>query len=316
MNRHSPNFRCALLALTLALATGAQASHADGNPAAAEQRLRAGVQQLLLDLASKGELADATGTPMHFDITEPSRDVDNLGVVIDSSGDDGNGLAVLAVTPGSAAARMGVRSGDRLVEVNGQSLTGLGDGDQGHSRAVAALRAAVAGVGDGGSLKLAVDRDGRRIESTGTLQRLRLPSVLLKVGDAMPVRSTVASAAASGCGRISTFDVAPRQQQLHRAQLIAIDGRAAGPNAAPTYRLSAGRHMLTVAEAIEPRYLSFNDRQRNAVRDRHKQIEVDVKDGTTYFLAAQLDPAKSGEWRDGAYWEPVLWKETSERCTP
>lgn len=315
MNRHSRPFHPVLLALTLALAGGAQASRADGNPAATEQRLRAGVQQLLLDLASRGELADASGTPLQFDIAEPAREVDNLGVVVDSNDPAGAGLAVLAVTPGSAAARMGVRSGDRLVAVNAQPLAGLGADEQGRPRAVALLRSAVADVGDGGSLGLAVDRDGHRIEASGHLQRLRLPALQLRVGDGVQVASN-ATAPAPGCGRISTFDVAPRQQQLHRAQLITIDGRAAGPSGSPSYRLSAGPHTLTVAEDIESRYLSFNDRQRNAGGTRHKDIDVDVKADTTYFLAARLNPDRAREWKDGAYWDPVLWREASERCTP
>lgn len=315
MNRHSKPLRPALLALSLILATASHASRAD-EVSSSEQRLRAGMQQLLLDMASKGELAAAPGAPLQFEINEPSREVDNLGVVIDGNDSRGPGLAIVAVTPGGAAARMGVRSGDRLIEVNSQSLGTPAAGATDASQAVATLRSAIATVGDGGKLSLVVDRDGRRIESSGVLNRLRLPAVHLRVGDGLQVASASAAADRLGCGRISTFDVAPRQQNLHRAILIAIDGKAAGPNSSTSFRLSTGRHVLTVAEAIEPRYLSFNDRQRNSGGSSHKDIEVDVKADTTYFLAAKLNVDQTHVWKDGAYWQPALWKESNERCNP
>ena len=305
------------LLLALLFTFSAQASRADGNPAATEQRLRAGVQQMMVDLASKGELVDASGAPAHFDIAEPARDVDNLGVVINSNDRGDAGLAVMAVTPGSAAAKMGVHSGDRLVSVNGENLTALGRDVDDRPLAVAALRSAIGKVDDGGQVNLTVDRDGRRIEFKGRLQRLRLPAVQLTVGAGVQLASNAApTMPTAGCGRISDFDVAPRQQHLHRAQLIAIDGVSVGPSGSPSYRLAAGRHTLTVAEEIDARYLSFNSRQRNAGSDNHKQIDVDVKPNTTYFLAARLNMDKLNQWRDGAYWDPALWLEKTERCTP
>lgn len=303
-----------LLALMLAATT--QASRADGNPAATEQRLRAGVQQMLVDLAGKGGLVDATGAPGHFDISEPARDVDNLGVVVNGNDGGDAGLVVMAVTPGSAAAKMGVLSGDRLVSINDASLVGLGLDADHKPIAVATLRSTIARVGDGGRLNLSVDRDGRHIDFQGSLQRLRLPAVQLTVGVQVASNAATATMPIAGCGRINEFDVAPRQQHLHRAQLIAIDGTSPGPSGSPSFELSVGRHTLTVAEEIEDRYLSFNNRLRNAGNDRYKQIDVDVKPNTTYFLAARLNMDKVNQWRDGAYWDPALWLEKTERCTP
>lgn len=315
---HTSTSRAVPLLLALLFTASAQASRADGNPAATEQRLRAGVQQMLVDLASNGELVDSSGAPTHFDISEPARDVDNLGVVVNSNDSGEGGLAVMAVTPGSAAAKMGVHSGDRLVSVNGETLTALGHDDDDRPRAVAALRSAIARVGDGGRLSLTVDRDGRRIAFDGTLQRLRLPALQLSIGDGVQVASNAATTSmpSAGCGRISEFDVAPRQQHLHRAQLIAIDGTSPGPSGSPSFQLSVGRHSLTVAEEIDDRYLSFNSRFRNSGNDRYKKIDVDVKPNTTYFLAARLNMDKVSQWRDGAYWDPALWLEKNERCTP
>ena len=306
------------LLLAMLFTASAQASRADGNPAQVEQRLRAGMQDMLVDLANKGELADSNGAPLNLSFSEPSREVDNLGVVVNSNDSGNAGLAIMAVTPGSAAARMGVHSGDRLTAVNGQALSDLGRDEDDRPRAVAVLRSQVATVGDGGKILLTVDRDGRRIVFEGRLQKLRLPALTLQVGSGVQVASSASSntMATEGCGRINQFDVAPRQQHLHRAQLIAIDGDSPGPSGSPSFRLSIGKHTLTVAEAIEDRYLSFNNRFRNSGTDRYKKIDVDVKPNTTYYLAARLNKDKAGQWRDGAYWDPALWLEKTESCTP
>ncbi|HEY0505140.1 MAG TPA: hypothetical protein VGD42_16785 [Lysobacter sp.] len=135
---------------------------------------------------------------------------------------------------------------------------------------------------------------------------------------------TAASAAASGadqaapagsCGRISVFDVAPRSQELYRAKLINIDGRPPGPSGARTYRVTPGRHVLEVAEAIDNE--QFNDvqlRQRVQRADRYKTLEVDVAPGTTYLLAARLVLPRRNYIADGSYWEPVIYHQKSEPC--
>jgi hypothetical protein len=122
--------------------------------------------------------------------------------------------------------------------------------------------------------------------------------------------------AADSCGRISVFDVAPRNQQLYRAVLIAVDGRLPGPTDSPSYRVTPGRHVLRVAEAIDAHQFSaVNQYKRDRRgRERYEEIEVDVQPGTTYRLAAKFNLDRRHEIRDGGYWDPVIWKEDTERC--
>lgn len=118
------------------------------------------------------------------------------------------------------------------------------------------------------------------------------------------------------CGRISTFDVAPRSQQLFRAVLIAIDGKAPATTASTSFRLPVGRHTLTVAEAIDPVHFSPGkrfERDRRG-RERYKTIEVDVKDDTTYRLAAKFHLEHRNQIRTGEYWDPQIWNEVNEGC--
>lgn len=122
-----------------------------------------------------------------------------------------------------------------------------------------------------------------------------------------------AADSSEGCGRISTFDTAPRQQHLHAATVISIDGELPGPSNADAWRVKPGPHVLKVTERIESKYLSFNDRLRNS-GEQQKTLKVDVPANTTLMVAARLDPEHSNEWQNGAYWEPVVWKEIAERC--
>lgn len=124
-----------------------------------------------------------------------------------------------------------------------------------------------------------------------------------------------ASAAAS-CARISTFDVAPRSQNLHRAILIAVDGAMPGPLDASSWRITPGKHTIKLAEAVDAREFSaLKQRDRDGRHaDRYKTIEIDAKPGITYRLAAQFHREHRLQIRDGRYWAPVVWKEVSESC--
>ncbi len=122
-----------------------------------------------------------------------------------------------------------------------------------------------------------------------------------------------AAAEEAGCGRISTKDLAPRQQDLHGATVISIDGKLPGPRNADSWRVTPGTHMLEVAERIDGAYVSFNNRQRNAA-PQYKKLSIDVPADTTLLIAAKLNREHRNEWQNAAYWEPVVWKQTAEKC--
>jgi hypothetical protein len=61
--------------------------------------------------------------------------------------------------------------------------------------------------------------------------------------------------------------------------------------------------------------MSTPHRRARLDRKRYKTLEIEVQAGVTYRLAAQLNRDVRGDGiREGAYWEPVIWKETPERC--
>lgn len=309
---------CLALAALLVLSGAALAEDGPRSPAssntAVEQRLRDELRALMSELVESGAFGDRSPGDISLAVDSPAQRVSNLGLLVDSTHDRNDGLHVLAVTPGGGAERMGLRAGDVLVALNGARFDGVGN-------AATVLRQTVDGLPNGSPLAFEVKRDGHVQTLSGKQSSVELPAMRLTVGGGAPPKRVAggdppASAEPmQGCGRISDFDVAPRQQQLHGAKVLSIDGELPGPTGSKSYQVPAGRHVLKVAEQIEPRYLAFNDRLRNAgTGPRHKTLEVEVRPNTILFVAAQLNDEKRNEWRDGAYWDPVIWKTSAETC--
>lgn len=284
-----------------------------------EQRLRENLRVLLLEMVQTGAFGNAPADQIALSIDEPRQRVGSLGLLVDSAGAERarDGLRVLGTTPGGSAERIGVRAGDLIIAVNGVSLAGLGADANGSSAAAMRLREQVDALDDGAPLAIDLRRDGRALRVEGAVASTWIPAMRLVVGDGVPLAAAGAGNAvttAQGCGRISIFDVAPRQGGWHAATLNQIDGRAAGVTGQTSFRVPAGVHVLEVGEAIENRYLSINDRQRNAGPTRYKSLTIEVAPNTTYFVAARLNEDKRNEWRNGAFWEPVVWRESAEEC--
>ncbi len=122
-----------------------------------------------------------------------------------------------------------------------------------------------------------------------------------------------AHSASAACGRISIFDNAPRQKDLHAAFIVNIDGKLPGTHDQKVYRVTPGKHVLEVIEHIDNKYLTINDRQRTMAR-KYKKLTIDVSPNTTYSVAARLNQEHASDWQNGAYWDPVVWNETTEAC--
>lgn len=311
---------CLSIALAALFAASAPA-HAD--PA---ERLTAEVDAALLRLADSGELPVEDA----LRIEQPPRIRRELGAVLDLAAGS-RGAPVLAVSPGSAAERIGLRLGDRVLVLNGLDLRGAVDAAQ--------LHAAVE-AGEGG-LVLTVERDGSEQQLRGLADSTTLPGYQLLLAGVADV--------ASSCGRLSVFDVFPRSQDVFPVTVIAIDGRYPGPG--PSFRLEPGPHVVTVAERIdayeftpiETRLRSSGgrsaagglgtrgeaagirghelseitppaERMRSKIRSAYKDIELVVQPGVTHRLAAQLHEASVSSVRQNTYWTPIVWKESSELC--
>ena len=316
---------CLCCPLAIPVASAAVESGSDSTPASAatgEQRLGEELRLLLIDLVQSGAFGDTPAQKISLSLDIPAGRTADLGVLVDSSSGERaeKGLLVLGTTPGSLASRLGLRSGDTMLAVNGISLVAQGSDPSGVARAAGTLRDALAELDDGAALKFGISREGRQTSIEGRMESVLIPSAHLQLGEAARAAPTNvdrpnSQASATACGRISTFDNAPRQRQLHGATLIDIDGRQSPMFGQTSVRVSAGRHSLKVGERIDLRYLGFGQRLRDrGGSERYKTITVDVEADTTYFLAAKINAEHRNEWRDGLYWDPVIWNTSKENC--
>lgn len=313
---------CLLLIPDVSAAVESDSAATAGSANAGTQRLVEELRVVLMGLVQSGAFGDTPAQQISLSLDIPAGRTAELGVLVDSSSGESadQGLLVLGTTPGSLASRLGLRSGDTLLAVNGVSLVALGSDRSGAARAAGSLRDALAELADGAPLKFRISREGKQTLIDGRMESVLIPSVHLRLGDdAMPATATVSSvnapASTSACGRISVFDNAPRQQQLHAAALIDVDGRQSPMSGQTSVRVSAGRHILKVGEQIDLRYLGFGQRLRDrGGTERYKTLTVDVDADTTYFLAAKINSEHRNEWRDGLYWDPVIWSTSKENC--
>ena len=221
-----------------------------------------------------------------------------LGAVVDVRQASRDGIAILAVTPGGAAERMGLRTGDRLLAINGRRLDGT---PKPSSTLEGALQES------SGALQVEASRNGK-------------PLVLSGHADAV---HPAASGNSTSCGYVSTrAGVVPRTQHIFRADITQIDGRSTPIEPAYRHRASTGKHVLVVREFIDSNYL--NSAQLNQIAKMkkfafaraYKSFVIDVKPGIGYRIGARLlkDRLDTQSIRDNAYWEPVVWEEVAEIC--
>ena len=144
----------------LAQADDEQRTHAaEAREAEMEQRLREAERRM--EEAAR-EIAEITSNrlPKMVEIERRFKmsDRPRLGVMIESEGEPGpvEGVAIVGVTPGTAAADAGLRAGDILTAVNGESLSAENN-EQANQR----LLDFMSGVEEGDVLKLEYLRDGK-----------------------------------------------------------------------------------------------------------------------------------------------------------
>ena len=329
--------------VALALASGAACAgapdsatpSAPGSSPEAAQRVRQDMQATLSNLGSSGALGQHPDQ-VAVRVDEPARRVTNLGALVDSTSAQSarDGLHVLGATPGSSADRLGLRPGDVIVAVNGTSLRDLGGDEHGRALAAATLKTIVDALPDNATLQFAIVRGGNSLTLSGPVETVYLPAMHVELGSAVASTAGGGVAAASvsdmlaadakasagqpaavveGCGRISMFDVAPRGEHMYGARIILLDGKTPGPFGTPTFRVNAGEHQLLIAENIPTQALGVGE-IATLRRQTSKPLTVNVKPGTTVMVAAQLHLSRASDLTNGAYWDPVAWKEMPESC--
>lgn len=152
MKSLSPFTTALASAIALALAFGALAQAAPG--AERQKELAAAREDLRRAAQRVAELSQGEDGPRDMVIERRLLRRPVLGVILES--DDSAGVRIAAVTPESGAAKAGLRSGDRITAINGQSLSG----DDGDAR-LAAARERLRALDEQTPVALGYVRDGR-----------------------------------------------------------------------------------------------------------------------------------------------------------
>ncbi|MGH8027279.1 MAG: PDZ domain-containing protein [Pseudoxanthomonas sp.] len=222
-----------------------------------------------------------------------------LGAVVDVRRASTNGAIILAVTPGGAADRLGLRAGDRLRAINGHRLDET-------SKPSSSLENALQ---DGnGALRVEAVRNGKTLALSGRAD----------------IAGSAPRANARSCGHISARSgVVPHSKGIFQAEITQIDGRST-PLLQPAsrHRVETGQHVLVVREFIDPARLNSAQLQQIAKMKKfalaraYKSLVVDVEPGMSYRIGARLlkDKLDTQSIRDNAYWEPVVWEKVVEAC--
>lgn len=262
-------------------------------------QLQRDLEASLLALGDRGALG-AIDQPLQ--VSSPPQVRFELGAVAVPRTD--GAPAIMAITPGSAAERLRLRVGDRLVSVNGKRLAGVED-------PVATLQSAIASAD--GALRVEYLRAGQAMAASGIADVVAIPAYQLVVG---------APAAGRCDGFVTDQGAQPRSHGIYAADITRVDGRSTPLHATNRHRVEPGRHVLTVREAIDRTWLNSAQvrtitlMQRRERARAYKPLVVDVRPGHTYKVGARLlrDRLDSGSIRDNAYWEPVVWAVETGRC--
>lgn len=218
-----------------------------------------------------------------------------LGAILDVRQASTRGVAVLAITPGAAADRMGLLAGDRVHAINGRRLDAT-------PKPSAMLESAL--QESGGSLRIEISRGGKAMSLTGQAD-------------------VVASVGPVGCGYITDHEgVVPRSQGIFDAQITQIDGRSTPLQPTNRHRAPAGKRVLVVRELIPETYLNsaqllqIAKMKKFAFARAYKSLVVEVEPGMSYRIGARLlrDRLDTQGIRDNAYWEPVVWAQVPQAC--
>lgn len=261
---------------------------------AADPQPTADALRLAVDRALFETLSQRPAPTDGLTIEQPERQSLELGAVVDVRRPDPAGLPVVAVSPGAAAERLGLKVGDRLMAINGLDVAGV------PAPAQALLQALQDSNGD---LTVQLLRGSVQLTLAGSVDTVTLPAYRLVL------QPPVARVAAAGCALISGG--AKAYGDVRKVEIVSIDGV---PVDGIRHQLAAGRHTLVVRMVEKLGFLDGNllrqrldaDRPANPRRDlpapgmpadtegAHRETlpdlltaELDVAPNTRYVLGAR-----------------------------
>ena len=237
-------------------------------------------------------------------IEEPSRSIYHFGAILDAK------FVVVAVTPESDAAKLGLKEGDKLLAINQQQVSDSNLAD---------ILAQMNDWADGDAISLQLLRAGKQLHLKGIVSRHALPGWRLEL---LAAEQQHELPTATSCGYVSVFYNTPASFRRHPVKIFEIDaiGFKAGLSYKRTHevmKVLVGEIEVTVEEHINSevikRYQS-DVLQRRSGKNVIKTIKLNIEPNTVYHLGAEYLANKSQRDDKRDYWQPIVWKTTARAC--
>ncbi|WP_417361964.1 PDZ domain-containing protein [Gallaecimonas pentaromativorans] len=234
--------------------------------------------------------AESDGNIKHQVLEEPARRFYDWGAVMNKD------FEVVAVTPGSDAAQMGIQKGDKVLSVNGK-LT--------NRRELKDVLAQLNDLENGAALSVQVQR-GKEKSSFSTEVHVKvIPAWRLEIQP----KAATAAVDPGQCGRVSVFFTPPQARDLYPAYVNSIDGKGV-LRTIDSFELSPGRHTIALHELITDYRLSH----RGMGMENAKLLTIDVEPNKVYYMAAKFLPENRFKTYKSQFWEPVMWRVADKAC--
>lgn len=246
MSKFPPNLLRRLTPLTLALgcALAVPAMARDDNAANQKEleQARADLQDAARRIAELSTTSDAGpgyASSIRFAVAEPGGKPGRprLGVLLGV--DEQAGVRIAGITPGSGAEKAGLKTGDRLLKIDGMAIGG-GDG----AARVEAARTTLARLESGKSVRLSYQRDGRPLEAAVTPSATQSLVFSRSSGDLIALPEPLDSA---GLAKLRELGPQLRSEVIRLSRQDCQDGNCSAPLLAEALRWD-GLNLL----ALEP----------------------------------------------------------------
>lgn len=236
-------------------------------------------------------------------IIEPARSFYHFGAVLDQ------GFKVVALTPGSDAAKADVRVGDMIQAINHQEV---------NISSLADILAQMNDLQEGTTLAIELQRDNKLKTLQSTVTRKTLPAWRLELVEAS--EQSLDAPLTKGCGFVSVFYNPPISMHRHPVMIneikdIGFKGKFRETHREQVFRLPAGEVEIVIQELIRADALRRN--RGDSLFRRHNSIKTMtfvVEPGKVYHLAAEYFSDRREREDSNDYWQPIVWKTTERSC--
>ena len=232
---------------------------------------------------------------------------------------------ILSITPNSPASKLGLMSGDVIVNVNHISLNNqsLTDIVKQHY------------ASNANPITINVERDSRSQTLSGDLSSLMTPAWTLAMGKITSATSTPETALEhennAQCGRLVVGKFMPREKtdiiQSNAVVITAIDGvkqrfsaklrgSVVGLDAVASsgnknrFKLPTGKHTITVSPRVAYQPEESLHHHSDVSFSEQYEFTIDIASNTSYYLV--YDTRKNSAYTNTNM--PVVWQTKSQKC--